>query len=81
MINPFIKILGVLFLMSGLISCDSNKVFEEYIEVKGANWQKENVASGCQQMELRYRCVRWRKDWDGVGEWDCLHLTTVETSR
>ncbi len=45
MTNPFVKILGIIFLMMGLISCDSNKVFEEYIEVEGASWQKENVAS------------------------------------
>ncbi len=45
MIKRFLKILGIFFLITGLISCDSNKVFEEYIEVKGANWQKEDVAS------------------------------------
>ena len=45
MINSFTKILGIIFLIGGLISCDTNKVFEEYIEVKGANWQKENIAS------------------------------------
>ncbi|MGB0887237.1 MAG: gliding motility lipoprotein GldH [Vicingaceae bacterium] len=45
MINPFIKIVGVLLLMIGLVSCDSNKVFEEYIEVENANWKKENIAS------------------------------------
>lgn len=31
--------------MIGFISCDSNKVFEEYIEVKNANWEKESIAS------------------------------------
>ena len=35
----------VFILLLGLFSCDTNKVFEEYIEVEGANWQKENVAS------------------------------------
>ncbi len=41
----FYKITGILFLFLGLLSCDSNKVFEEYVEVENANWQKENVAS------------------------------------
>lgn len=45
MTNSFVKILLGLFLIMGLFSCDSNKVFEEYIEVKGASWQKENIAS------------------------------------
>lgn len=45
MINPFVKILGVLFLMLVLISCDNNKVFEEYIEVETGVWQNENIAS------------------------------------
>ncbi len=35
----------VFLLIIGLLSCDSNKVFEEYVEVKNANWKKENVAS------------------------------------
>ncbi len=39
------KIIGVFFLFLSLLSCDSNKVFEEYIEVENANWKKENVAS------------------------------------
>ena len=38
------KILG-LFILLGLLSCDTNKVFEEYIEVENANWEKENIAS------------------------------------
>ena len=45
MTNSFIKILG-LFLVAILItSCDSNKVFEEYIEVENANWDNANIAS------------------------------------
>ena len=32
-------------LLLGLLSCDSNKVFEAYIEVEKANWGKENIAS------------------------------------
>jgi gliding motility-associated lipoprotein GldH len=38
------KITGIVLLL-GLCSCDANKVFEEYIEVKEANWQKEDIAS------------------------------------
>ncbi|MDG1477059.1 MAG: gliding motility lipoprotein GldH [Vicingaceae bacterium] len=45
MISKKFKILSIFILMIGFISCDSNKVFEEYIEVKNANWEKENVAS------------------------------------
>ena len=45
MINPLIKIFGAFVLLSAIVSCDSNKVFEEYIEVENANWLKENVAS------------------------------------
>lgn len=45
MINNVSKILGILLLLLGLISCDADKVFEEYIEVDNANWQKENIAS------------------------------------
>ena len=44
MINS-IRNIGFVFLFLGLLSCDSNKVFEEYIEVENANWQKENIAS------------------------------------
>jgi gliding motility-associated lipoprotein GldH len=40
-----VKIVGFFFLGFSIISCDSNKVFEAYIEVENANWQKENVAS------------------------------------
>jgi gliding motility-associated lipoprotein GldH len=43
--NNLSKILGIFFIALGLVSCDTNKVFEEYIEVENANWQKENVAS------------------------------------
>ena len=39
------KITGFLALIFMIISCDSNKVFEEYIEVEDATWKKENVAS------------------------------------
>ena len=45
MINAFVKILGIVILVLGLVSCDSSKVYEEYIEVENANWKKENVAS------------------------------------
>ena len=45
MTKPVIKILGAFLLMIGLVSCDSNKVFEEYIEVENATWIKDNVAS------------------------------------
>ena len=27
------------------LSCDSNTIFEEYIEVKDASWKRENIAS------------------------------------
>ena len=40
----FCKI-AIIIILLGLFSCDSNKVFEEYIEVENANWQKENIAS------------------------------------
>lgn len=39
------KIAGFTFLLLSIVSCDSNKVFEAYIEVENANWKKENVAS------------------------------------
>ena len=42
--KPFL-ITMLLGLVVSLISCDSNKVYEEYIEVENAIWQKENVAS------------------------------------
>jgi len=45
MINNISKILGISLFLLGLTSCDANKVFEEYIEVENANWQKENIAS------------------------------------
>lgn len=45
MINKASKILGVLFFILGLVSCDANKVFEEYTEVENASWQQENIAS------------------------------------
>lgn len=35
----------IFILMIGLLSCDSNKVFDKYVEVENANWKKENVAS------------------------------------
>ena len=40
----FYKI-AIIILLLGLFSCDTTKVFEEYIEVENANWQKEDVAS------------------------------------
>ena len=45
MIDFFIKILGLSLLVVLTSSCDSNKIFEEYIEVENANWKKENIAS------------------------------------
>ena len=39
------KIASLIFLTIILLSCDSGKVFEEYIEVENATWQKENIAS------------------------------------
>lgn len=45
MIKQISKILCGLFILLGVVSCDSKKVFEEYIEVENANWKKENVAS------------------------------------
>lgn len=41
----FHKIVSMVFLFIVLLSCDSNKIYEEYIEVENANWQKENIAS------------------------------------
>lgn len=38
-------ILLLFLLVVGLLSCDSNKVFEEYIAVENGVWLKENVAS------------------------------------
>jgi gliding motility-associated lipoprotein GldH len=40
-----VKIVGFTCLVFAIVSCDSNKVFEAYIEVENANWQNENVAS------------------------------------
>lgn len=40
-----IKITAILIIVLGLVSCDTNKVYEEYIEVEGGVWQKENIAS------------------------------------
>lgn len=36
--------LAILFVFS-ILSCDSNKVYEEYIEVENAVWKRENIAS------------------------------------
>ena len=44
MVNRFTISILFLFLIT-FVSCDSNKVFEEYIEVENANWQKEDIAS------------------------------------
>lgn len=38
-------IVFIVVLLMGLLSCDSNKVYEEYIEVEKAVWKKENVAT------------------------------------
>lgn len=40
-----LQITSVFILLITLFSCDSNKVYEEYIEVENAVWLKENVAS------------------------------------
>jgi gliding motility-associated lipoprotein GldH len=40
-----VKIWGLILLAFLFFSCDSNKVFEEYIEVENAVWKKENIAS------------------------------------
>jgi gliding motility-associated lipoprotein GldH len=45
MTKYFVKIGCFAFLVLLITSCDSNKVFEAYIEVENANWQKENIAS------------------------------------
>ena len=42
--NLLTKIL-IVVLSAMLLSCDGNKVFEEYIEVDDANWKKENIAN------------------------------------
>lgn len=42
--NTLSKIL-IVVISTVLLSCDGNKVFEEYIEVDGANWKKENIAN------------------------------------
>lgn len=44
MLNYY-KRAGAICLFLLVLSCDSNKVFEEYIEVENANWQKENIAN------------------------------------
>lgn len=41
----WIKIGFVLLILVVFVSCDSNKVYEEYIEVENGVWVKENVAS------------------------------------
>lgn len=38
-----IAVTGVLFLL--IPSCDSNKVYQEYIEVEGGVWHRENIAN------------------------------------
>ncbi|MDF1673942.1 MAG: gliding motility lipoprotein GldH [Vicingaceae bacterium] len=43
--HKLLKISFLLVVFFGLYSCDSNKVYEEYIEVEDALWQKENIAS------------------------------------
>lgn len=43
--HKLLKIAFALALFIGLYSCDSDKVYEEYIEVENALWQKENIAS------------------------------------
>jgi gliding motility-associated lipoprotein GldH len=43
-INFKSKVIGLFLIAFVLISCDSNKVFDQYIEVENANWKKENVA-------------------------------------
>ncbi|MBL4594734.1 MAG: gliding motility lipoprotein GldH [Flavobacteriales bacterium] len=41
----FYKISVAFIMLIVLFSCDSNKVFEKYIEVENAVWEKENIAS------------------------------------
>jgi len=41
MMNVF-KIGFCLLVLTELLSCDTTKVYEEYQEIAGANWQKEN---------------------------------------
>ncbi len=43
--HKLLKITFSLVMFLGLYSCDSNKVYEEYIEVEGALWKKENIAN------------------------------------
>ncbi len=43
-INFKSKVIGLFLIAFVLISCDSNKVFDQYIEVEDANWKKENIA-------------------------------------
>lgn len=41
----FYKIATGFVLSIILLSCDDNKVFEDYIEVESADWKKENIAN------------------------------------
>lgn len=43
--QSWIKIVVVSLVAIGLFSCDSNKVYEEYMEVENSTWQKEKIAS------------------------------------
>jgi gliding motility-associated lipoprotein GldH len=45
MTKLLVKIVCLTVLVVSITSCDSNKVFETYIEVENANWKKENIAS------------------------------------
>ncbi len=42
-LEPLFKIGVAVFLLTTLLSCDEHKVYEEYKEIAGANWQKENI--------------------------------------
>lgn len=39
------RIIFLLVLLTSLFSCDSNKIYEEYIEVESGTWKKENIAT------------------------------------
>ncbi|MCC7331579.1 MAG: gliding motility lipoprotein GldH [Flavobacteriales bacterium] len=43
-INSYIKYLCVFAMVLTVISCDNNKVFDQYIQVENANWKIENIA-------------------------------------
>jgi gliding motility-associated lipoprotein GldH len=42
--NSFTKVATLFVITFTMISCDSNKVFDQYIEVENATWKRENIA-------------------------------------